>query len=200
MAKGPIVTPEVEAFIASVYKEHPKWKAKEVHNEVSHNLHKKDAKLPPGWPGLSTVQKVLATVRKSIKETPLDPQDKSWSMGTLDEYPIPPDAIPAVLKVWASRQKKEESFTIREAKWTARLSHFILDIEYLEKIMGNYARTELMYRLIGEPFDSTTADQALMRLIVKVNDPGAPFAFLAVQEDGLDQVRDLAKGKSNKIR
>ncbi len=173
MAKGPIVTTKVEVLIASVYQKHPKWQAKDVHKEVSLILRKSNPKLPPGWPGLSTVQKVLATVRKNMKETPLDPQDKPWSMGTLNEYPIPPDAIPSVLKVWKFREEQtykfnfegvevpeydRKSLTIRQAKWVGRLSHVTMPGEtgylstgYLTMMATDYAETEQANELAGNP-------------------------------------------------
>lgn len=164
MAKGPIVTTEVEAFIASVYQKHLKWKAKEVHNEVSHILHKQDSKLPHGWPSLSTVQKVLATVRKNMKETPVDPQDNPWSMGTLDQYPIPPEAIPVVLRVWKFRFENNASFMIRDAKWVARLSGVIADTQKLSSEVENYALRERMCELIKRPFNSFLEDGELMKI------------------------------------
>jgi len=162
MAKGLIVTTEVEAFIASIYQKHPKWKAKEVRNEVVALLRKNNPKLPSGWPSLSTVQKVLATVRKNIKETPIHPEDKPWSMGTLNEYPIPPDAIPAVLKVLSlvvetnlKNKNDDLFFSIRQAKWAARLSHFISDISDLFIWASRYAIKEKAFQIIDKPMDST---------------------------------------------
>jgi hypothetical protein len=97
MAKGPLVTDAVEVLIAAVYQKHPKWKAPVVRNEVDFHLHKDNPKLPPGWPSLSTVQKVLAKVRKPRSP---DPQEKPWSIATLGDYPIPPEALPKVLELW----------------------------------------------------------------------------------------------------
>ncbi len=175
MAKGPIVTAEVEALIASVYQKHPKWKAKEVHNEVSSLLRKENPKLPSKWPSLSTVQKVLATFRKNIKETPIHPEDRLWSMGTLDEYPIPPDAIPSVVKVWKLREERllgplkagysglrKFSLTIRQAKWAGRLAHIVEDIELLSQFADKYAAIEQVYQSLGHPFDSRALDYTLM--------------------------------------
>jgi len=63
-------------------------------------LHKDNPELPPDWPSLSAVQKVLAIVRKKEKELPNDPQEKPWSTAMLEDYPISPEATASVLKVW----------------------------------------------------------------------------------------------------
>ena len=116
MAKGPIVTAEVEALIASVYQNHPKWKAPEVRNEVGFILRKNKPDLPSNWPSLSTVQKVLAIVRKKMKETPVDPLDKPWSTASMAEYPIPAEALPFVLRLWVwTAENLNAKFTIRQA-------------------------------------------------------------------------------------
>jgi len=155
MAKGPIVTDAVQAIIASVYQKHPKWKASMVRNEVSDILRKDNPKLPSGWPSLSIVQKVLAPVRKKMKERPVDPQDKPWSMATLDQYPISHEALPAVIEAWKHRAY---TLTIREAKWVARFSAIPEKDLWWEAIQ--YAGMEYVYeQLIGQPFDSSKFDK-----------------------------------------
>ena len=168
MAKNPIITDEVEALIAQFHSRHPSWKAKDVQTRVSQVLHNRNPELPLGWPGLSAVQKVLTTIRKSVNKLPDDPQDKPWSMATLnrpDIPPIPPEALPAVLKVWKLRIDSEEgnfSFSIREAKWAARLSTLITDTKELSTRASQYARTEILYQLIDRPFDSRGLDSLIM--------------------------------------
>jgi hypothetical protein len=202
MAKGPIVTDAVEALIAKVYRKYPKWKAPMVREEVDYLLHKDNPKLPPGWPSLSKVQKVLATIRKKANELPDSPQDKPWSTATLDEHPIPPEAIPGVLKVWKLRAEKGDSFTIREAKWAARLSALITDPEKLSARASEYAHLELIYQLIGRPFDTTRMDRLLMGLTLTITLKNGFEGFLpllAQQEDGVAQIRDLRSGKGKGI-
>ena len=164
MAKGPIITPEVEVLIATVYQKHPKWKAKEVCNWVRGDLKKKDPNLRDDWPSLSTVQKVLATYRKNKSKFPEDPLERPWSMATLDDYPIPPEAILSVLEVWKFRIEKGDILTIREAKWVARLSGVLKTIEDISYEAFEYARFELMFQLLNRPFDSTYLDRELMGL------------------------------------
>jgi len=145
MAKGPLMTPEIEAQIAKLYKDHPKWKAPEIRNFMERQLRETNPKLPKGWPGLSVVQKTLATVRKNIQA--INPEDRPWSIGTLDDYPIPPEALPKVLEAYKDHTTKGIDLTIREAKWVVRLSATQYSIPGLPFII---ARTELLYELIGK--------------------------------------------------
>jgi hypothetical protein len=183
MAKGPIVTDAVEALIGAVYRKHPKWKAPMVREEVSYLLRKDNPELPPSWPSLSTVQKVLATVRRKANELPDDPEEKPWSMATLVDYPISPEAIPAVLKVWKFRTEKGDTFTIHEAKWASRLWGLLEDIEKLSAKARQYARTELLFKLIGRPFDSAELDRSLMGLPVPINSDLKSFLWLLADKD-----------------
>ena len=125
-------------------------------------------------PSRDTINKIISGARNSN-----DPEDRPWSMATLDEYPIPPQAIPAVLAVWKFRLEQweefitrevkhpyvpHEGFTIREAKWAARLSSIEADTEVLSSKAAIYAHMELAYKLIGRSFDSGGLDRMIMDL------------------------------------
>jgi hypothetical protein len=173
MAKGPNVTPEVEALITSVYQKHPKWKAPTVCGEVRLLLHKGNPTLPPEWPSLSTVQKVLATVRKNLANPSCE--DMLWTMGTLNEFPISPEVIPYVLDAWKLRVARGETFSIREAKWVSRLSGFELQgliitkewrldlIKNLSYVASGYARLERLWEALGfHVFNSNGLDKLVV--------------------------------------
>ena len=68
-------------------------------------------------PAVSTIVKRVGFYNRTR-----DPQDEHWCMGTLNDYPIPGEALNAVLNVMKYRTAREENFTIREAKWVARLA------------------------------------------------------------------------------
>jgi hypothetical protein len=153
---------------------------------------------------------VLATVRRNAKESLNNPQEKPWSTASLDRpdsYPIPPEALPAVLKVWKSCIDKGRDFTIREAKWAARLSALEQDPERLFFLASRHARTELMFELIGRPFDSTGLDRLLMGLPMALKgDIGSFLPLLAEQledrtggiKDGVEQIKSAIKRKKTK--
>jgi hypothetical protein len=72
--------------------------------------------------------------------------DKPWSVVTLAKNEIPPETLRNVLLMSALiNQKEGRPITIREAKWTARLSpslddlnklfHFVLEFTWAEKVL-----------------------------------------------------------------
>ena len=162
--RGPTITPEIENLIGSVYREHPKWKAPKIRNEVEGILFERKEGFPRGWPGLSKVQKVLATIRK-IDRNP-KPEDKPWSIGTPSDYAIPPEALPAVLSVCKYARQAGNAFTIRQAKWAARLSGVLANQppSDLWKWTVRYTGAECVSELINRPFDTTALDNQLMGL------------------------------------
>ncbi|MGA2669907.1 MAG: hypothetical protein ABSF21_00595 [Dehalococcoidia bacterium] len=210
MAKGPIVTPEVEALITSIYMKHPKWKAPGIRNIVEGTIRKNNRKLPKGWPSLSTVQKSLAEVRRNMANP--SPEDEPWSTAEINKYPElkieppTPEALEVLFKVWKSRISRGDTFTIREAKWTARLSMFEQDTKRLSFIASRHARTELIFELISRPFNSTELDRALMGLPVAISGFESFLWLLAETredtergiKDGVDQVREGIKKKKQK--
>ncbi len=171
MPKGRLVSQAVEILIASVYDQHPEWAAGKVQQTVSALLRKHNADLPPGWPGLNSVQKVLAILRKKRKETQQDPLSGPWSIGVSAKHGIPPDAIPDILKVWEEREAAgqrphpDSRPSIREAQWIGSLRHVISDdIEALGRAATIYAKVEGYSEALGHPvFDSTGLDYGLMK-------------------------------------
>jgi len=85
------------------------------------------------WDGPAPEIEVLERKISKYRNTPMDkPEDKLWSITTLEKYPLPPETLPAVLKVWLHQKEINlVPFTIRQAKWVARLSFVVKDIENL---------------------------------------------------------------------
>ncbi len=124
MAKGPIITTDVKNMIAQVFFEHSDWRAKEIQAEVSRRI----SKYGDGWPSLSVVEKLLVDIRKRNKESNdlPNPLDAPWHIGTLAKYPISTEAIPSLMEAiwWGVEYFEEIEFSIRQAKWAARLYNF----------------------------------------------------------------------------
>jgi len=74
------------------------------------------------WPGkvpeIEVLERKISHYRKQAMNYP---EDEPWSMATMDKYPIPPQAIPAVLACWKRCVQNDTALTIREAKWVSRL-------------------------------------------------------------------------------
>jgi len=185
MAKGRVVTDEVETLIGWVSDKHPKWTAQEVQTEVHLLLRDKDPAIDEGWPGLSKVQKILARIRQKRAEPDL--QDKPWSLATLDQgYRMPNEAIPGVLKVWADRLRNGKTLSIREAKWAARLWGVKPEAEELSVLASQYARAERIYQSMGRPFISGVLDARLMGFNVRMSGTAgheAMIPFWSTEED-----------------
>jgi hypothetical protein len=74
------------------------------------------------WPGKSPEIEVLERKISHYRKEAIDgPEDKAWSVATIDKYPIPPQAIPAVLACQKLCFKDNLVLSIREAKWVSRL-------------------------------------------------------------------------------
>lgn len=172
MPKGPLVTEEVEILVASVYDEHPEWTAVKVQRRVGALLKEHKPDLPPGWPGVNSVQKILALLRRKSKEE--DPLGKPWSLGVSAKHGIVPDAVPVILRVWELWEHKGLSMhgrrsasrpSIREAQWLSRLCHVIPDdVEALGQAASVYAKVEEFSEALGRSvFDSTALDYGFMK-------------------------------------
>ena len=73
-------------------------------------------------PALSTLKKRISKLRSTVSSL----EDKPWSVFTLGHCPIPPEAVPIVLKEYgrllSSQRFPPPHITIRQAKWIGRLS------------------------------------------------------------------------------
>ena len=163
MAKGPIITPEVENLIVFIHEKHRRWTANMVCNEARSTLRKKNPRLPKDWPSLSTVQKILARVRKEVGR--VDPKDGVWSLGSLLEYPMSPEALPAVMEaysdldIWSSADWPNPGYlTVREALWLARLYKLIEDPGLLLEWAYQYAMAERYSEITGRALNTTPLD------------------------------------------
>ena len=170
MAKGYLITPEVEALITSVYRQHSKWKPREIRMVVRNLLREKSKedpelllKLNTGWPSLSSVRNKLPKRGKGMP----NPKDEPWSIATLSEanYSIPPEAMPVVMAFYKKRLGKNDVLTIREALWAARLFKIVDPPDMVFDWAFLYATHELVaeeYGKPGEPFESKDLDLELI--------------------------------------
>jgi len=150
MPRGAKITPEVDDLITKVCIEHPQWLAKpsKIQQEVIHQLPNslKDWG-GPNWPGIDIIKN---RIRNKIKPNLEDNKrlDEPWSIGSLAEYPIPPEVLPSVLKAWIHYnenfidEKRLDQFSIRMALWASRLAHVLLDIESLAETAYVYSKYE----------------------------------------------------------
>lgn len=136
-------------------------RAKEVRAEVAREL-KEQGRSDHQLPQLRTVQDILQKARQRFSEDE-KALDEPWCMGSLERYPLPPDALPAVLRVWKLTLTFYKPLTIREAKWVARL-HSVSpdDTQSLVMWAGVYAEQEASSTALNQPSDSSALDASLV--------------------------------------
>ena len=192
MRKGPNITPEVEALIATVYDKHPKWKAPRVRVEVEFILRERDKSSPERWPSLSKVQKVLAIVRRKAQENLENPLsvDKPWSISTWDECPFSSEALPSILRLWVyKRERYGHTLSKRCAKWAARLYPLEdkLGLVLFAFFVDQLAIAERMYEMSGRRLVTAEAYEAFL-------------AFSTAPEQiTIDRVRELLAERDQAI-
>jgi hypothetical protein len=83
---------------------------------------KMQAEIP--WNGKAPEIEVLERKISRYRNMPITdgPLDKHWSFGSLIEYEIPPDLVSLVMALDFGLQGQGQCLTIRQAKWTVRLS------------------------------------------------------------------------------
>jgi hypothetical protein len=177
MAGGPKITDQIQQLIVETYLEHPDWVAKEVQKAVDDEVRRRG--LAIRGPGLSAVQKKLAAYRSSFsKQASLKTFQTPWSLGSLCNDDIAPDAIPVIYVVQKLRRLREEDpLTVLEAKWVARLYRFFfhptLKADELKYMVNEdkledlsiwaqwYAARELAAKVANIPLNTSDFDLAM---------------------------------------
>lgn len=157
-----ILTPYIEELIASRVsadqKKPPgertprKVLAYKIQEEIIH-----ECKEQP--PQLSTLEKRISFYRS----IPKNPFDELWSLGSLVQDPIPPDAMPVVMSIYKKALARNKELTIRQVRWIARLYKIIDDAELLWDWAWAYAMDEWLSEITNKPFDTTELDLELVR-------------------------------------
>ena len=157
MAKGPLITPEVEEIIAEVFLEHKDWRAKEIQAEVNKQLREDFPHIPDNWPRLSTVQQKLAVCRKKYMAIEDGPRDKPWHLGTLNDYPLSSKTIAMIFEL---KIKGLKYLSVRDAQWFDRLSSLPLPIGIICMLAQGVSEDEIICDMLGrKDFDTSTWEE-----------------------------------------
>lgn len=119
MARGPIIPDTIKHQIIKLHRDKPNLYAKNIQKTINDSLREKRSEISEGWPSVSAVQKILAGVHKEEGKQSPDAEDCLWTVTDIVQYPIPPEALPTVLRVWA--EAGNNPLTIRQVLWVARL-------------------------------------------------------------------------------
>lgn len=124
MPRGPKIDKNIERLILRVHEANPDLIAKEVQAELWETKEWKmipPNSFPKNWPGVDAIQKLIKEARdKKIRIGP-DIKDRPWSLVSLSRYPVPPEALPFILKVWARSIEISNPLTINQALWVSRI-------------------------------------------------------------------------------
>ena len=164
------IPPGSRAHIEARAVEHPYIQRKELAKKLQNELEEMGYDMPK----LEVLERMISKHRND----PIDPKDKPFCLcpGALVKYPIHPEALPMVLRVWAKCLEEEKpdkdgfsskmTFTIRDALWVARLSELYSlfnDPEAIWSYAFRYSVRERACEAIGEAIDTTDLDAELLK-------------------------------------
>jgi len=142
----------------------PRLKRIELAEELQKELKRKGYDVPE----IEVLTRMISTARRA----PELPEDKPFSLGVLIKHPIPPEALPVVMRVWAKRLEEAKPdkdgfsyqmpFTIRHALWVARLSKLSKDPEDIWSMAFWYSVRDRAYEVIGKTMDTADLDTVLL--------------------------------------
>jgi hypothetical protein len=124
MPRGPKIDKNIERLIILVHEANPNLTAKEVQDGLwkTKEWEMIPAKnFPENWPGVDAIQKLIKEARDRKIKTGPDIKDRPWSLVSLNKYPVPSEALPFILKVWARSIGENDPLTINQALWVSRI-------------------------------------------------------------------------------
>ncbi len=149
---NPGTPPDVINAIRFLKEKYPDVSAKVICQKLGGRLAGKKSSLPTE----RTVRNILAR-SGSLKQEDID---GPWSLGASASYDIPAEASSDLLKIWKWSVMAGRNFTIREAKWAARLRS-IVRFENLLFFASMYAIQERMCK-DNKKFNTSNLDAWLI--------------------------------------
>jgi hypothetical protein len=110
------ITAEGRAIIMTRALVYPRMPRAALAGQLEDELAKKGQDVPER----EVLERMISRYRNHATD---NPQEQPWNLATLDQYPIPPEALPSVIRVWVDLWNMSDShlLTIREAKWVSRI-------------------------------------------------------------------------------
>ena len=161
----PPVDPEIRNSVRRwLWQEEVKPAEEQRANKVlAHVFHERLQGMHKQVPAISTLEKKIQNERKEIRKGN-GPEDEPWSLVTLKEYPIAPEALPKVLEVyrnsWSHPELREAGLTIRDAQWIAQLSE-TKALEEWPLVYKLLSQAERLSRSVGRDAHFAFLDDAL---------------------------------------
>ena len=158
MSKGPRIKPTVKRVIV--------WEALKDRNKPRRQLVVELIDIIEGMGEIAPAEETLEKLISRARNHPVSPLDAPFSLASLAEYNIPPEAMPTI--IWVYKQMFRESpqhFTIRQALWVARLHSIIESSDVVRGWADTYAFREQVCWILGEPFFTRDIDVSLIQSI-----------------------------------
>jgi hypothetical protein len=143
MAKRPKIPVWQEIRIIDIYNQLFEQRGippsgREVHETFVEEQSKR--RFPVTLPGLRKVQDILTKARPGLEKA--RDVDQPWSLGVSEIHGIGPEANKDLLELWKICLATGKYFSIRQAKWAARLRNIVQDKIFLEFWADLYALRE----------------------------------------------------------
>jgi len=114
--------------------------------------------------------------------------DRDWTLGSLAEYPIPPEALPLIGAFQMYRLTTDAFLSIREAQWAGRLYNLFSGENKENPLILHgwaflYALEETLSEVQGNPhFDSYVLDTELMHNVFYGQEAYKAFSILGIAD------------------
>lgn len=150
--KRAYITPEAEARIISRAVAYPR----EQRTKLAEKLQEEFKIEKWDIPEIEVLERKISKYRTHIKRNK-NPEDEPWTLDSLKDKPLPPDALLSVFHVWLLKQEESWSppLSMREARWASQLSGTIKDLYTLKAAAETCADWEIIGELMKEPHLST---------------------------------------------
>ncbi len=132
-----------------------------------------------------TIIKLISLARNH----PPSPLDNPFSIASLAEHDIPPEAGPAVMSIYKKLVSENEGFSIGEAQWVARLYKIIEPPELVWYWANLYAEWEKISWMQGTTFHSNELDIMMMLDVYYARDNRDIIELLEIDKDDYAHIR-----------
>jgi len=136
--RGPKIKPSIEALI-----EYMARQDKRPREALASALKEQIEQMGEISPTEGTLVKMISEFRNS----PNPQEDQPWALSSLNDMipPIPTEALPAVLEAYIySHEHMNHEFTVRDAKWVARIHKLYKDVAKSTSMAMGLAQIELL--------------------------------------------------------
>jgi hypothetical protein len=170
------VTPEIRKAIFELMKQENDTGLKSIHSgkwyreEVAKVLKLTEVNNPK----IRSYENHVKQLRDRFKQ--VNPLDKEWHLGTLEQYPLSPEALAKIIEYKLKAERIKPGFTgwitIRIALWMDRLRALPLSIDYLYFFAFKYAIREQLYEMLGDDYQFTPEydNNGLIRILKEYPD------------------------------